>query len=76
MDNNDFVAALIFILISCAAIGGGVWFDYATCKAQTVSFYSSWGPIQGCMIEWEGKQIPLNNFRIQEWQWATDQEAK
>lgn len=60
-----------FILIPVAPlallIGGTILLDAATChsKARAMGFNSTWGPLQGCMVEYSpGQYWPLDSVRI------------
>lgn len=66
-DSIDVVVntAILAVFAVIAALAGGVvYMDKLMCDARAQSFAHSWGPIQGCLIEWEGIKIPIENFGI------------
>lgn len=41
-------------VLQCRSMASAMEFDY------------SWGPLQGCMIEVDGRWVPLQNYRVGE----------
>jgi len=71
---KDFFTAVgVVILFSFIAIGMvspiiglAMWLEFATCssRAERMDMAHSWGPLQGCMIEYKPKQwIHIKNYR-------------
>jgi hypothetical protein len=57
-----------FIGLVLLAVSGLVWLaiDTASCysQARKMGFNSSWGPLQGCMVEFKpGKWIAIERYR-------------
>ena len=55
-----FVAA--FAVLAALSWGWNAW--ECSSKARVMGFDSSWGPVQGCAVEYKpGKWIPLERYR-------------
>lgn len=52
------VAIVIFILGLLAA----AWFSNEQCAQKFQDYEHQWGPIQGCLVKYDGKWIPADNF--------------
>lgn len=66
-----YVEDLLFGLVCFACFvllfGFFLWLAYAECKAKAdvLGFAHSWGPIQGCAIEYKpGKWAPIERYRV------------
>lgn len=64
MSENIFV--FLFSVITAALFAGIIWLvGTYTCSAKwnNSGMNSSWGPVQGCLIQHNGRWIPADNFR-------------
>jgi hypothetical protein len=62
-DMDGVVGVLFMIIVAC----GYVIFANWSCKAQAhiMGMNSTWGPVQGCMIEVkQGKWAPMERYRV------------
>ena len=60
------VAGLVWV-VCLSAIGWAIIAPSYTCraKAEVMGMKSSWGFVQGCMIEVKpGQWVPLSNYRV------------
>ena len=53
------------VIASVGIIGGAFALDAASCHSrwQKSGFQTSWGPMQGCLINVKGQWIPERNYR-------------
>lgn len=57
----------IGLVFMALIFGASLWFASYQCgtMARVMGFRSSWGPVQGCMIEHApGKWVPIERFRV------------
>lgn len=55
---------VILICVIICIIVGTLWFSKAQCEQRSISFKDSrWGIISGCMVNHNGRWLPLENIR-------------
>jgi hypothetical protein len=62
----DYLLAASLVLFIAGLFSLPVIVPWGVCtrKADAMGVRSSWGPIQGCMIEIKGQWVPLDNYRV------------
>ncbi len=64
-DAKDIAVIFLLVLMIVFLIGFAVWVDYAKCETQSKSFgESDWGLIKGCMVDFNGETVPLENIVV------------
>jgi hypothetical protein len=65
MNGPEGLAALIVAFIIAAIIGVAIIFSSYRCSAHWAGsgMSTNYGPIQGCLIQHDGKWIPEQNYR-------------
>ena len=62
---KDFIVVVsLFLMISTIVIGVMLGISRYTCHYQYRDFSPSWGPITGCMVVYEGKNVPSDSLRV------------
>jgi len=67
-DHFGVFAFLLACVITCAAIGLGVFLMRETCAAMTaeIGMESRWSMMGGCQVHDVDRWIPLENWRVME----------
>ena len=66
---KDMFAALVVVVGGFCVVtpffGLAAWASYTTChnRADLMEMPAEWGVLQGCMVKYNGKWLPLNNLR-------------
>lgn len=59
-----FVMFVLMVVLLGIALVGDYWFNSWKCNSKFGDYKPTYGLIQGCMIEYNGKKIPAENFRL------------
>jgi hypothetical protein len=64
-DAKDIVVIFSLVLMIVFLIAFAVWADHVKCEIQSESFgESDWGLIKGCMVDYNGETVPLENIVV------------
>lgn len=64
-DWKDLIAIVsIFLIASTVIIGIVLGMSRYNCYYQYRDFNPSWGAISGCMVVYEGKNVPSDSLRV------------
>jgi len=61
--SDDWIAVIALAFIVVLTITVGAWWSSSTCDTRAQSFDHEWHLVGGCMVEYKGKWIPLENIR-------------
>lgn len=68
VDDIKLICILAAVIITPIAgiLGLGMWVDFASCASQAskMELASSWGPLQDCMVQVDGKFMPLKSYKV------------
>ncbi len=58
------VGVLFLLVLFALALSPLMWLDKSLCEAKYADHNVEWGVLQGCTIEYKGKQTPVDKIRF------------
>ena len=67
MNQKGFSQLILLVIVGVVIVFGGVTtLDYASCgsKASAMHVEKTWGPLQGCIVKYQGVYVPIENIGV------------
>ena len=62
--NNDEFGCIVYVLVAIVFMIGVSIVDSVACSSKFPNMQTSWGPVQGCLVNTEKGWIPAENYRV------------
>lgn len=62
--NDDTFGCIFYAAILAIFVVGSLIFSPMSCAAKFPTMETSWGPIQGCLVNTSQGWIPAENYRV------------